>query len=361
MQIFLKKYFELIKLVKKNNKILIICTKSFLSSQIINDIKNNCNKVFIFSNFKPNPTDSNVKEALNILKNNKCNFIISIGGGSSIDIAKCVKAWANLNNKKSYFEQEISENNLLHLAIPTTAGTGSESTHFAVIYDNEGVKHSISHGSLIPDFVYLNPKFLESLPEYQKKSTLLDAMCQSIESYWSVNSTKESRKYAKKSLKLILKKYKRYINGNNNVNKYILKAANLSGKAINISKTTAPHAMSYKITSLYKISHGVAVAVLLPHVWEYMINNIDKTVDKRGKKYLNNIFKKLDKIFKSKNHNETIQKLFEMYKTLNIEYCKIIKREDVEFLTDSVNVERLKNNPVALNKKTIRNIYEKLI
>ena len=173
-----------------------------------------------------------------------------------------------------------------------------------------------------------------------------------------INSDKESKKYAEEALKLILKYYDEYIKGNTKVNKYIFKAANLSGKAINISKTTAPHAMSYKITSLYHLSHGHAVAVLLPYVWEFMFNNIDKSDNKDN---LEMAFNDLNKIFDSKNSKETIEKIFNIYNNLNIQYKGIIKKEDIDILTSSVNVERLNNNPIYLNKEDIKSIYLKLV
>ena len=357
-QIYFKNYYNIFKKINfKNYRIFIVCTKSFLNSYVINDIKNVCDNVYLFSDFSPNPTVDNVKNAINCFKKHKCNFIISLGGGSAIDIAKCVKAWVNLESKKDYFSQNIIANKILHLSIPTTAGTGSEATHFLVVYDENNVKHSIAHQSLIPDYVYLNPEFLDSLPDYQKKSTMLDAMCQSIESYWAINSTKESKKYAQEALKLILKYYNEYIKGNSKVNKYIFKAANLSGKAINISKTTAPHAMSYKITSLYNISHGHAVAVCLPYVWEFLLNNINKSDNKDN---LEMAFNDLNKIFNSKSGKETINKLFNIYNDLDIKYKKIIKKEDIDILTSSVNVERLSNNPIFLEKEDIKDIYLKL-
>lgn len=358
-QIYFNNYPDIFKKINfRNYRILIVCTKSFLNSYVINDIKNISDNVYVFSNFSPNPTVDNVKEAINCFKKNKCNFIISLGGGSAIDIAKCVKAWINLDSKKDYFKQNIIANDILHLSIPTTAGTGSEATHFLVVYDENNTKHSIAHQSLIPDYVYLNPEFLDSLPDYQKKSTMLDAMCQSIESYWAINSDKESKKYAEEALELILKYYDEYIKGITKVNKYIFKAANLSGKAINISKTTAPHAMSYKITSLYHLSHGHAVAVLLPYVWEFMFNNIDKSDNKDN---LEMAFNDLNKIFDSKNSKETIEKIFNIYNNLNIQYKGIIKKEDIDILTSSVNIERLNNNPIYLHKEDIKNIYLKLV
>ena len=361
MQKIIDNYKKLNKVIDISNKdILLVCSNSLSNSFICRYLNECSSNIHTFSNFNPNPKYEEVLEGIEILKKYNCEIIIAIGGGSAIDVAKTIKAFSNLDSKKNYLEQKIMDNNITLVAIPTTAGTGSESTHFAVIY-YKNKKYSVADNSLLPNYVLLEPKFLETLPLYQKKSTMLDALCQGIESYWSVNSNDESKEYAKKAIKLILENYKKYINGDKSVYKKILKAANYSGKAINISKTTAPHAMSYKITSLYHISHGHAVAVCLPHVWEYMINNLELTIDNRGKDYLEDIFCNLDNIFGTSSHIKTIEKLKEIYFEIGIKYSNIVKKNDLNQLISSVNIERLNNNPVKLSKDTLEQIYMNLI
>lgn len=120
---------------------------------------------------------------------------------------------------------------------------------------------------------------------------MMDALCQGIESWWSVNSTEESYEYSRKAIELIMQNWEQYIFENDaEAAANIMLGANYSGRAINITQTTAAHAMSYKITSLYGIPHGHAVAICLPELWKYMIDNMDKCIDKRGAKYLGSIF-----------------------------------------------------------------------
>ncbi len=361
MQEIIDNYKKLTKVNDISNKdILLVCGKA-LSNSFIYKYLNECNSnIHTFSDFSPNPKYEEMLEGIKILKKYNCKIIIAIGGGSAIDAAKTIKAFSNMDSSKNYLEQKIVNNNIKLIAIPTTAGTGSESTHFAVIYYNNK-KYSVADKTLLPDYVLLEPKLLETLPLYQKKSTMLDALCQGIESYWSVNSNDESKKYAKQAIKLILENYKRYINEDKSVYEKILKAANYSGRAINISKTTAPHAMSYKITSLYNISHGHAVAICLPYVWEYMINNLELITDVRGKEYLENIFCDLDNMFETNSHIETIEKLKNIYSEIGIKYTNIVKEKDLKELVFSANVERLNNNPIKLSKDTIKKIYRKLL
>lgn len=361
-QIYIYDYNNINQIINldKYENILVVCSKSLLNSFIIEYLKNSSSNIHLFTEFNPNPKYEEVLKGLKLLKENNCKLIIAIGGGSAIDVAKTIKAFSNLNEEDNYLNQQIVENDIKLLAVPTTAGTGSESTKFAVIYYDEN-KYSVDHISILPDYVLLESKFLESLPIYQKKSTMMDALCQGIESYWSVNSTEESKKYASIAIKLILDNYKEYIKENKAVYSDILKAANYSGRAINISKTTAAHAMSYKITSLYGISHGHAVALTLPHIWEYMINNIDKCIDIRGQAYLKNVFLELNKIFDTKNSLDSIKKFIEICDNIDLKMLGFIKDEDVKILTDSVNENRLKNNPVYLDKTEIEKIYSKLL
>lgn len=346
--------------INELGNILVVCPEFMLTSSFLNGLREKNPNIYTFTNFSPNPKYEEVLDGISVFKQNECNSIISIGGGSAIDVAKTIKAFVGLNENENYLNQQIVDNNVKLMAIPTTAGTGSESTSFAVIYF-EGNKYSIDSRYILPDYVLLEPSFLEGLPLYQKKSTMLDAFCQGIESFWSVNSTNESREYAMKAIKLILNNYKDYIQENSSVYPFIMEAANYSGRAINISKTTAAHAMSYKITSLYGVSHGHAVAMCLPHIWEYMINNINLSVDPRGIDYLEGVFHQLDLTFESDSHEETLSKLNMVLNDVGLDYSGIVKEDDLELLTSSVNVQRLKNNPVSLDSVIIEKVYRKLM
>lgn len=337
---------------------LIVCNKSIENSFLIEFIKSLEIDFSIFTDFKPNPLYEDVLKGLEVMNKKNCDFIISIGGGSAIDVAKCINLFSSLDSNKNYLEQEFVDVSFKHLSIPTTAGTGSESTRYAVIYYN-GVKQSITHSSIIPNYVILEGKVLETLPLYQKKSTIMDALCQAIESYWSVNSTEKSKKIAKEVIVLILDNIDDYIfNNDNSVNTNIMKAANLSGEAINITQTTAAHAMSYKLTSLYGLSHGHAVALCLPYVLDFMINNYDKVIDSRGSEYLENTLIELSNLFGVDTPNDMVIKFNNLFEMLELEKPNITA-DELELLVESVNLTRLKNNPVRLDREDIYKIYSK--
>ena len=157
-----------------------------------------------FSDFQPNPKYESVVAGIEALRAHHCDFIIAAGGGSAMDVAKCIKLFSEMDLSKNCLEQEIVENALPLLAIPTTAGTGSEATRFAVIY-YQGNKQSVAHPSCVPGWVLMEPELLESLPMYQRKATMLDAFCQAAESVWSENSTEDSREKAAEAIRLVLK------------------------------------------------------------------------------------------------------------------------------------------------------------
>ncbi len=353
-------YIELENYLQESNykKILLVCTHSFYKSNLykkIEEISNNTDIEFIyFDRFEPNPKYESVCDGINEYKKNNCDFIIAVGGGSAIDVAKCIKLFNNMNPNENYLKQDIIPNDIELFVVPTTAGTGSEATHFAVIYYNDE-KKSVADKSSIPNVVLFDSNFLKTLPLYQKKATILDAYSHSIESIWSINSTKESIEYATKSIKLINKNIDKYFENNEETFNEVLEASNLAGKAINITKTTAGHAMCYKLTSLYNIPHGHAAMLINSELYPYMLENIDKCSDNRGIEYLNNVFLKLTDIIgdKSKDYFRNLLSKYDLY---NVE----VDSNDIDLLVKSVNVERLSNNPVKLDSNDIKEIYTRL-
>ncbi len=129
--------------------------------------------------YTPNPLYEQVCGGVNLFNKEQCELIVAIGGGSTIDVAKCIKLYCKMDSRINYLKQETFDSGITLIAVPTTAGTGSESTRHAVIY-YEGVKQSISHTSIIPDYAVLEPSVLKTLPVYQKKCTMLDALCQAM-------------------------------------------------------------------------------------------------------------------------------------------------------------------------------------
>ena len=206
-----------------------------------------------FCDFEVNPKIEDVERGISLFREKDYDMIVAIGGGSVLDIAKLIKILSPQSGKpKEYIkkEKEIEVQGMPLVAIPTTAGSGSEATHFAVVYiDKE--KYSLAHDYILPEHAILDSKLTTNLPPKITASTGMDILSQAIESYWSVNSKDESKEYAQESISLVLNNLITAVNNPSpRSREFMLKASHLAGKAINITKTTAPHALSYPLTSL---------------------------------------------------------------------------------------------------------------
>ncbi len=348
------------EVLEDSKKVFLVCDSSFPYLNIKNDIENIGVPHVVFSDYSSNPVYEDVCKGIDLFQITKCDTILAVGGGSSIDVAKCINLYCQMSRSKLYLEQDYKDTGIKLIAIPTTAGTGSESTRYAVIY-YEGQKQSVTHDSIIPNVSILEPKVLKTLPLYQKKCTMLDALCQGIESWWSVNSTEESYEYSRKAIELIMANWRKYIfESDDEAAANIMLAANYGGRAINITATTAAHAMSYKITSLYHLPHGHAVAVCLPEIWTYMVNHMDQCLDPRGSEYLKGIFLDISKAIGCENPKEAIGTFRQMMSELEMAHPTAEpghRTSDIELLSTSVNPVRLKNNPIKLNEETMHSLY----
>lgn len=318
-----------------------------------------------FSDFTPNPLYEQVCKGIELLKSSNCDTILAVGGGSAIDVAKCIKLAVLAKEGNDAIipplvntRVECDGSKIPFIAIPTTAGTGSESTHNAVMY-YEGAKQTVTNDGILPDYAILESSVLKSLPLYQKKCTMMDALCQGIESLWSVNSTEKSYGYSRKAIELIMANWRKYIFENDDeAAANIMLGANYGGRAINITATTAAHAMSYKITSLYGLPHGHAVAVCLPHIWKYMLGHLDMSIDSRGQEYLSGIFQNIATAMGVENPYAAIDVFICMLQEMELDNPTSDNRlSDILILTNSVNPIRMKNNPVTMDARIIKAIY----
>ncbi len=339
-----------------SKKIMLVGGTTFYDSPIKSYFDNVGIPYVFFNDFCPNPSYEDILNGVTLFREENCDALVAIGGGSALDVAKCIKAFSKMDGSGNYIDQPVFDTKIPLIALPTTAGTGSESTRFAVFY-YKGEKQSLSHESLIPDVAVLQSETLLTLPEYQKKCTLLDALCQAVESWWSVNSTAESISYAKQAVEDILRYYRPYIFENSpSAADKIMLASNLAGRAINITATTAPHAMSYKLTTLYGIPHGHAVALGLAKVWRYMLSHTQDCTDNRGKEYLEDIFGQIIKVFGTPDDFDALLSELEIFGPFAMDAEK-----ELDILSSSVNAERLGNNPVKLSREVLYNMYKGIL
>ena len=323
-------------------------------------------KVILFNNFQSRAIPRDIQHGIDLLKINAIDLIIAIGGGSVIDFAKLVNIVAAQQNVELI---DIIENsNLINtkglplIAIPTTSGSGSQSTHFAVAYIGHK-KYSVAHSYIMPDYVIVDPALSYSVPKNIAASSAMDALSQAVESYWSLKSTKESQNYAKKSIKLILRNIDLAINKKDKKAIQSLSlAAHLAGKAINISKTTAAHAISYPITKYLNIPHGHAVALTLGRFFvlnsQYSANQLN---DIRGIDYFDSIIKELFDLFDCSGAEKTSRKWYQIMANIGLDTdLKSIfseKNIDYKLIENDINLERLNNNPVKVNSTQIKDLF----
>jgi len=343
-------------LEKRMSGVLLICGKRMRETDIGRRLRKMPFVVAVFSDFEPNPTYEAVLQALNMFEKNRCDAIMALGGGSAIDIAKCVKAFYGMDGSVNFLNQNILPNKIPLVAVPSTAGTGSEATSFAVIYF-EGIKYSVADASLMPGLVLMEASLLRTLPAYQKKVTMLDAFCHCVESYWSNNATRDSKKYAADGLRYIMGNYKAYLEGDESAAKNMLLASNFAGRAINIAKTTAAHAMCYQMTKLYGFPHGHAAALCLAGVWKYTWRGADI----QGNRAVLGCLRELAHCLGCGTIEESIEFYIKFLKELGITFDAECGQDDIGALAGSVNEERLKNHPVLFQKKEIQEMYAEIM
>lgn len=360
---------DLLSTLEENNaKNVLIVTgkKSFIAtgaSKFIEDSFASKFNIFKFDNFSVNPKFEDVLSGVTSFKINNCDFIIAIGGGSVIDMAKCINAFQAQGDEdftKIVLQNKISKKGVPLFAIPTTSGSGSEATKFAVIYyDNK--KYSIDNDSLLPNYVGLNYSFTLSLSPYNTACSGLDALAQSIESYWSVNSTQESKLISTEAIKLILSNLEEAVISPSNKNREaLMKGAFLAGKAINITKTTGPHALSYVFTTFYGIPHGHAVFLSLPQFFNFNSNiNESDLNDIRGIEYVQKMMKSLISIIGCDSPDSAKSFLINYANRIgvNLSLQELQVNDYEKLLNEYVGLERLKNNPRAVNSSEFSSLF----
>ena len=266
-------------LEKRNyNNVLIITDAGIrslgLTERLEQTLKRSCISYHIYDKTVANPTTVNVDEALHMYLDNDCQAIIGFGGGSSMDCAKATaariaKPHQSLAQMKGILK--IHKKLPLLIAIPTTAGTGSETTLAAVITDAETRhKYAINDFPLIPRYAVLDPKVTLSLPPFITATTGMDALTHAVEAYIGNSTTPGTRKNALDAVRLIFENLDTaYTHGNDiEARRNMLRASYFAGCAFTKSYVGYVHAIAHSLGGKYNVPHGLANAVILPMVLE---------------------------------------------------------------------------------------------
>lgn len=304
-----------------------------------------------FDDFQVNPHYKDLEKGLKLAQKFQPGAILAVGGGSVMDMAKLIRFFSAYEGEVTHGPYRRTHDQIPMAAIPTTAGTGSESTHFAVVYKN-GIKYSIAHDDILPDGVLLDPKLSYSATPYQMACSGLDAMCQAIESCWSVQSTSISRRYALQALKLIYNALPAAVHHQKkSAMDQLVSGSNLAGRAINISFTTAPHAYSYGLTSIANVPHGLAVSCFLPFFFQLNAGVSDGTCnDPRGCAHVKSVLQDIAScmgcsVWQAPQHLK--KWILDLMKPLPHSFH--LSQGEWQQVLASVNLNRLGNNPVCIN------------
>lgn len=263
---------------KEATSVLIVTDAGIVKNQLLTPLlsvlkQNNIDYV-IYDKTQPNPTVDNVEDALALYNQSQCNALIAVGGGSSIDCAKALGA--RLVYPKRTLRQlggklKIWRRLPTFVAIPTTAGTGSEVTLAAVVTDpKEHSKYALMSFPLIPHYAVLDARLTYSLPPHLTATTGMDALTHAVEAYIGRSTTKKTRALAIEAITIIFASIEgAYNNGNDRkARENMLIASYKAGMAFSMSYVGYIHAIAHSLGGRYGVPHGLANAVIMPYVLE---------------------------------------------------------------------------------------------
>lgn len=322
--------------------------------------------VYIYANIDSEPTDVHVEEALNICRENHCDVIVAIGGGSCLDTAKAV---AVMFNNEGYIgdymggKKAISHEPLPLICLPTTAGTGSEVTDVTVITNtSEDIKMMIKHPAFLPKVAIVDPNLSKSAPPKVTAATGIDALCHAIEAYISRRSQPMTDILALSAIEKIINHIETaYNNGSDlHAREQLALAAMEAGAAFSNASVCLVHGMSRPIGAVFHVPHGISNAMLLPAVLEFSKEHCTERLAVIGRL----IDKKLEQVTDEIAANEAIERIKELCKNLeipNLHGYGIDEKRFEEYL-EKMAIDALAsgspgNNPRIPSKEEIIDLY----
>lgn len=352
---------------KLNAKRILLVTDSFLRASGITKpledfMKQNDIDCVVYDRTCPNPTVKNVEEAKQLYIENNCQGIIAFGGGSSMDCAKATGACMTYPNKT--LEQmkgllKVWKKLPPIVAIPTTAGTGSEVTVTAVITNPEQKhKYTMNNFTMIPPYAVLDPEVTYSLPPSLTATTGMDALTHAVEAFIGNSTTKETRNLALDATKLVFENIQiAYSDGKNQkARACMLKAAYKAGLAFSKSYVGYIHAVAHSLGGQYNIPHGLANSVLMPIVLE----KYGKCIHKKLKQLAVAAGIAMESDSTEEAANNFIKAIRQMNKDMGIpEKLQGIKKEDIKIMAKHAAQEANPLYPVPklMSAKQLEQFY----
>ena len=356
------------KILKEKNikKIMLVTDKSIRGFGITTKLETllfeNQIDLTIFDDVVSNPTVENVESARELYVQNACEALIGFGGGSAIDCAKAVGA--RIAKPKQQIKDMVGILRIfkkipLLFAIPTTAGTGTETTVATVITDSKTKhKYMISDFPLIPKYAVLDPEVTRTLPPHITASTGIDVLVHAVEAYIGNSTTSKTRKQAFEAVKLVYQNlYEAYKNGDNmEARKNMLKASYLAGCAFTVSYVGYCHAVAHTLGGMYNVPHGLANAILIPYVLDAYGEKIYKKLKELGiaAGVCNDAMSEKDAALKF------IQSIRDLNNSMGIkEHISDLKEQDIDKLSKFASLEGnpIYPVPVLMNRKELKRFY----
>ncbi len=323
-----------------------------------------------YYDFDTNPKMEDIDKGVKAFVDAEPDVVIAVGGGSVLDTAKMINFFAcNGIAPECWFGggHRAGRPTKPLIAIPTTSGSGSEATPFAVVYVGK-TKYSVEHDTILPDFVIIDPVFTHTLPEYTTAASGMDALSQAVESYWNIHSSETSRELALEAIRLIYPNILRATKTPTpEIRLAMAEGAFLAGKAIRLTKTTAAHALSYPLTSYFGIAHGHAVGVVLPAIYEfnYQVTEHD-LLDRRGCPYVRSVLETLASELGAQDAAGVFDAWRHLLEELGLESrlsrLGVKTKEDMDIIiANGFSPDRVRNNPRMLNKTVVEDILQAIL
>jgi len=323
----------------------------------------------LFTGFEPNPKLRDVERGIEQFRRSGADVVLAVGGGTAIDIAKLIVVLSDQPSGPAAAVRNQSAASLRPacplIVAPTTSGSGSEATQFAVLYV-DGVKHSVDHPSLLPAHCVLDASLTARLPASITMQCGLDAFSQAVESMWSVRCTDASLQDASEAAQLALNHLKAAVHAPTPAARAaMLRASHLAGRAINRTRTTAPHAISYALTSDHGVPHGQAVALTLgPMLVHNAGITADDSNDPRGPQHVRQRIGRILDLLGCRTPEEGREAIKAFVKAVGGETrlgaVGITEPEQIASIVGKVNSERLGNNPRRLTAEQLSALLQSI-
>jgi alcohol dehydrogenase len=318
-----------------------------------------------WDDFRPNTDADDLAVGLDVLRSFEPDLVLGVGGGSAMDMAKLLAGFAaSEGDVRDAIESgaRIEHRGPRLVLVPTTSGSGSEATHFAVVYVGQR-KHSVAGPAMRPDRVLLDPRLSRSSTPYQRATSGIDAVCQAIESLWAMAATQDSRRFARGALGLLLDHLEAFVLDPSGASAGpVCLGSHLAGRAIDISKTTAAHALSYGFTKRHGISHGHAAALTLgPFIEAHAAARAGDLQPGRDAEDHRVVMDEIIASLGATDGPSARERFRSLMSRLGLEPSlrRLGVAEDLDALVSGVNLERLSNNPVVFDAPALRSVLRR--